>query len=164
MTQVTATRQPGEAQPGGVPAIVGILSRYAPAVCLVLLMIVFAILEPNFLSPLNLFNVMRQISIEGLIAIGMTFVDSHGGHRPFRGITRRGRRARRGDHCQGQHRKLVLAEHIRGAGLWLVCRHAWRHSCRHDRRRDPRNGDHHAQGATFRGDARRAFGLQRAWR
>ena len=51
-----------------------LLSRYAPAVCLVLLMVVFAVLEPSFLSPLNLFNVMRQISIEGLIAIGMTFV------------------------------------------------------------------------------------------
>jgi ribose/xylose/arabinose/galactoside ABC-type transport system permease subunit len=54
--------------------VIPLLSRHAPAVCLVLLMVVFAILEPSFLSPLNLFNVMRQISIEGLIAIGMTFV------------------------------------------------------------------------------------------
>ena len=59
---------------GGASALVSLLSRYAPAVCLVLLMIVFTILEPDFLSPLNLFNVMRQVSIEGLIAIGMTFV------------------------------------------------------------------------------------------
>src|SRR5260221_945872 len=58
----------------GWAAVIPLLSRYAPAVCLVLLMVVFAILEPSFLSPLNLFNVMRQISIEGLIAIGMTFV------------------------------------------------------------------------------------------
>jgi inositol transport system permease protein len=55
-------------------AVLPVMSRYAPALCLVLLMVVFAILEPSFLSPLNLFNVMRQISIEGLIAIGMTFV------------------------------------------------------------------------------------------
>ncbi len=54
--------------------LLGTLSRYAPAICLVILMIVFALLEPAFLTPLNLFNVMRQISIEGLIAIGMTFV------------------------------------------------------------------------------------------
>ena len=54
--------------------LVGTLSRYAPAICLVLLMIVFSIISPAFLTPLNLFNVMRQISIEGLIAIGMTFV------------------------------------------------------------------------------------------
>jgi ribose/xylose/arabinose/galactoside ABC-type transport system permease subunit len=58
----------------GWAAVIPLLSRYAPAVCLVLLMVVFAILEPSFLTPLNLFNVMRQISIEGLIAIGMTFV------------------------------------------------------------------------------------------
>jgi inositol transport system permease protein len=55
-------------------AVIPLLSRHAPAVCLVLLMTVFAILEPSFLSSRNLFNVMRQISIEGLIAIGMTFV------------------------------------------------------------------------------------------
>ncbi len=54
--------------------VLPLLSRYAPALCLVLLMIIFSILEPAFLSPLNLFNVMRQISIEGLIAVGMTFV------------------------------------------------------------------------------------------
>jgi inositol transport system permease protein len=50
------------------------LSRYAPLVCLVLLMVIFSILEPSFLSSRNLFNVMRQISIEGMIAVGMTFV------------------------------------------------------------------------------------------
>jgi ribose/xylose/arabinose/galactoside ABC-type transport system permease subunit len=58
----------------GLGAVVPLLSRYAPAVCLVVLMVVFAILQPQFLTPRNLFNVMRQISIEGLIAIGMTFV------------------------------------------------------------------------------------------
>jgi len=31
-------------------------------------------LEPKFLNPFNLFNVLRQVSIAGLIAIGMTFV------------------------------------------------------------------------------------------
>ena len=31
-------------------------------------------LEPRFLSSVNLFNVMRQVSITGLLAIGMTFV------------------------------------------------------------------------------------------
>ena len=37
-------------------------------------MVVFAIIEPRFLSSINLFNVMRQVSITGLLAIGMTFV------------------------------------------------------------------------------------------
>jgi inositol transport system permease protein len=59
---------------GSNATLVGTLSRYAPAICLITLMIVFSIISPAFLTPLNLFNVMRQISIEGLIAIGMTFV------------------------------------------------------------------------------------------
>ena len=52
----------------------GLLARFAPLIFLLVLMAVFAILEPRFLSPLNLFNVMRQVSIFGLLAIGMTFV------------------------------------------------------------------------------------------
>lgn len=54
-------------------------SQFAPVIFLVVLMAIFSILEPNFLRPLNLFNVMRQISITGLIAIGMTFVILTGG-------------------------------------------------------------------------------------
>lgn len=50
------------------------LARFAPLIFLLLLMLVFAILEPRFLSSVNLFNVMRQVSIIGLLAIGMTFV------------------------------------------------------------------------------------------
>jgi ribose/xylose/arabinose/galactoside ABC-type transport system permease subunit len=50
------------------------LARYAPIIFLMVLILLFAILEPRFLSPLNLFNVMRQISITGLLEIGMTFV------------------------------------------------------------------------------------------
>jgi ribose/xylose/arabinose/galactoside ABC-type transport system permease subunit len=48
--------------------------RFAPLIFLGALMLVFAALEPRFLDPTNLFNVMRQISITGLIALGMTFV------------------------------------------------------------------------------------------
>jgi inositol transport system permease protein len=50
------------------------LGRFAPLIFLLLMMAVFAVLEPRFLDPTNLFNVMRQISITGLIALGMTFV------------------------------------------------------------------------------------------
>jgi inositol transport system permease protein len=52
----------------------GFLARFAPLIFLLVLMAVFAILEPRFLSSINLFNVMRQVSITGLLAIGMTFV------------------------------------------------------------------------------------------
>lgn len=52
----------------------GLLARFAPLIFLVVLMAVFAIIEPRFMSSINLFNVMRQVSITGLLAIGMTFV------------------------------------------------------------------------------------------
>ena len=55
----------------GVPGLAG---RFAPLIFLGVLMLIFAVLEPRFLDPTNLFNVMRQISITGLIALGMTFV------------------------------------------------------------------------------------------
>ncbi len=56
-----------------------ILGRFAPLLFLLALMLFFSLAEPRFLSPLNLFNVMRQISITGLIALGMTFVILTGG-------------------------------------------------------------------------------------
>jgi ribose/xylose/arabinose/galactoside ABC-type transport system permease subunit len=52
----------------------GVLARFAPLIFLIALMIIFAVLEPRFMSSINLFNVMRQVSITGLLAIGMTFV------------------------------------------------------------------------------------------
>src|SRR4029450_7281752 len=52
----------------------GCLALFAPLILLLLLMAAFAALEPRFLTPLNLFNVMRQVSIYGLLAVGMTFV------------------------------------------------------------------------------------------
>lgn len=54
--------------------LIGVLARFAPLIFLIVLMAIFAIAEPKFLSPINLFNVMRQVSIYGLLAVGMTFV------------------------------------------------------------------------------------------
>src|SRR6201997_5929426 len=59
--------------------IIGFLARFAPLIFLILLMAGFAIAEPRFLTPLNLFNILRQVSIYGLLAIGMTFVILTGG-------------------------------------------------------------------------------------
>src|SRR5579863_1508253 len=53
---------------------IGVIARFAPLVFLIVLMVGFAIGQPRFLSPLNLFNVMRQVSVYGLLAVGMTFV------------------------------------------------------------------------------------------
>jgi inositol transport system permease protein len=52
----------------------GFVAKFAPLIFLVALMVLFALLQPRFLSSINLFNVMRQVSITGLLAIGMTFV------------------------------------------------------------------------------------------
>lgn len=53
----------------------GLLARFAPLIFLVLLMAGFAIAtDGRFLSSVNLLNVLRQVSIYGLLAIGMTFV------------------------------------------------------------------------------------------
>ena len=52
----------------------GLLARFAPLIFLIVLMAAFAIGQPRFLTPFNLLNVMRQVSVYGLLAIGMTFV------------------------------------------------------------------------------------------
>ena len=47
----------------------GFAARFAPLIFLLLLMAIFAIIEPRFMSSVNLFNVMRQVSITGLLSV-----------------------------------------------------------------------------------------------
>jgi len=54
--------------------VIGFVAKFAPLIFLVALMIGFAIGQPRFLTAFNLFNVLRQVSVYGLLAIGMTFV------------------------------------------------------------------------------------------
>lgn len=75
----TQVDTPKVAAPSGNFNLADFLSRFAPFLFLIVLMVVFALLNERFLNPLNLFNVMRQVSITGLIAIGMTFVILTGG-------------------------------------------------------------------------------------
>ena len=56
------------------PDLVSILGKFAPLIFLAVLVVILSVLRPNFLSAFNLFNVMRQISFIGIIAVGMTFV------------------------------------------------------------------------------------------
>lgn len=56
-----------------------IWSKFASLLALILLIVVVTILNPAFLDPANLMNLLRQISINGLIAFGMTFVILTGG-------------------------------------------------------------------------------------
>ena len=55
------------------------LKKMGPLFCLVLLSIGLSIASPNFLTPSNLFSVLRQVSYSGLIAFGMTFIILIGG-------------------------------------------------------------------------------------
>ena len=60
--------------PGDTFDVIDFAAKYAAPLFLLALLVVFALLEPRFLPPLNLFNILRQVSISGLVAIGMTFV------------------------------------------------------------------------------------------
>jgi ribose transport system permease protein len=57
----------------------GIMQKLGPFLAFVLLFAVVAVLNPSFIEPLNLLNLLRQISINALIAFGMTFVILTGG-------------------------------------------------------------------------------------
>jgi inositol transport system permease protein len=62
-----------EDQRGGIN-FARLLMSFGPLLFLVALIVVFTVLKPSFMDPINLFNITRQISITGLIALGMTFV------------------------------------------------------------------------------------------
>ncbi len=53
---------------------VNVIKRHAIWLVLLVLIIVFALLNHNFLSWRNLFMVLRQVSMYGIASIGMTFV------------------------------------------------------------------------------------------
>lgn len=55
------------------------LEKIISFIGLILLVIIISALNSAFLEPSNLFNLLRQVSINGLIAFGMTFVILTGG-------------------------------------------------------------------------------------
>lgn len=57
----------------------GVLQKAGIGLALVLLIVLASVLSPYFLQPGNLLNVARQVSIIGIIAVGMTFVILTGG-------------------------------------------------------------------------------------
>ncbi|MED5019533.1 ribose ABC transporter permease RbsC [Paenibacillus chibensis] len=56
-----------------------ITQKLGPLVGLIILIIIVSVLNPSFLEPLNILNLLRQVSINALIAFGMTFVILTGG-------------------------------------------------------------------------------------
>ncbi len=51
-----------------------VLAKLAPLIFLVVLVAVFATANERFLSPRNIVNILTEVSIFGMLAIGMTFV------------------------------------------------------------------------------------------
>ena len=61
------------------PNMKGSLQKLGPVIGLLLIIVIISIMSPSFLTLNNLFNVLRQVSINALIAFGMTFVILTGG-------------------------------------------------------------------------------------
>ena len=55
------------------------LSEYAIIVIFIVLFVVMSIFAPNFFTGNNMVNILRQVSISGICAVGMTFVMLTGG-------------------------------------------------------------------------------------
>lgn len=55
------------------------ISKLGPLLALIALVIAVTVLNPSFLSPSNLLNLLRQVAANGFIAFGMTFVILTGG-------------------------------------------------------------------------------------
>ncbi|MGG1312710.1 MULTISPECIES: ABC transporter permease [Cohnella] len=54
--------------------LASLLSRYGMLLVLIALMILMSLLTPTFLTADNLLNIVRQMSVVGIVAIGVTFV------------------------------------------------------------------------------------------
>lgn len=60
-------------------SITNLLGSYGIIFVLIALVIIFSLLSNRFLLPDNIFNILRQVSIVGIISVGMTFVMIAGG-------------------------------------------------------------------------------------
>lgn len=56
-----------------------VIQKLGPLLGLAILIIVVSIMNPSFLAPLNILNLLRQVAVNALIAYGMTFVILTGG-------------------------------------------------------------------------------------
>ncbi|ANS75914.1 ribose ABC transporter permease [Paenibacillus yonginensis] len=56
-----------------------VTQKLGPLLGLIILIIIVSVLNSSFLEPLNILNMLRQVSINALIAFGMTFVILTGG-------------------------------------------------------------------------------------
>jgi ribose/xylose/arabinose/galactoside ABC-type transport system permease subunit len=76
---MTTQSVPSTPKPGQRTDVLSVASRFGALIVLIALCLFFAWREPAFVAPSNLFNILRQVSIYGLLAVGMTFVILTGG-------------------------------------------------------------------------------------
>jgi len=67
------------AEAPGAPSVLAALRRWAVPLALVLLAAAFALAEPAFLRPQNLFGILQSVSVVALLGIGVTVTLSAGG-------------------------------------------------------------------------------------
>ncbi len=75
-TQIKSTEEKSKTRN---PIFGNLLSRYSLLIALLLLIAFNGIMNPVFLKPINLFNILRQISFIGTLGVGMTLVIISGG-------------------------------------------------------------------------------------
>jgi ribose transport system permease protein len=68
------TAPAARARPRAAGWLRGQLRNVAPVVTLVFLVVFFSVASPSFASVGNLYNILTQISVTGIIAVGLTFV------------------------------------------------------------------------------------------
>jgi ribose transport system permease protein len=56
-----------------------VLKKYVPLIILILLVIIFSFMSPNFMTALNIRMLIRQVSFSGISAVGLMFVMISGG-------------------------------------------------------------------------------------
>ena len=76
MANATAT---GKESAGRGFDIVGFMEKYGVLLFLILLIIVFTVYNPRFISVRNVTNILTEVSIYGIIGVGMTYVILTGG-------------------------------------------------------------------------------------
>jgi ribose transport system permease protein len=68
-----------QAEGYSVERVGNIYKKYGTFIVLLVLVLIISLMNPKFLSMYNILNIFRQVSINGLIAFGMTFVILTGG-------------------------------------------------------------------------------------
>lgn len=77
--EVSNMNTPNDLQSSKGNYMSNMMQKLGPLLGLFILVVIVSVLNPSFLEPLNILNLLRQVAINALIAFGMTFVILTGG-------------------------------------------------------------------------------------